>query len=246
MRPLGRHAPKDFAHVAAHPVAELGDPGLLLPTPVVAGTDWFTSFDPTAIVQGADGKYRVSITPGASVRGGHCYCLEPIGEPDTGLAWIFYNQGAEGACEGFGNSRAMTLLTGGNLYDAFWLYDDARREEGTFPEGEGSTNRATAEVLRRWGDHPAAADGSELKVDEPVIRRVPWRMGIPSKGIKSYHWATSVEQIRQALGYDASVGEFPLLNSWGKNDYPHRVYMPAETIDTLLTQGAEYTVLVPR
>ena len=78
-----------------------------------------------------------------------------------------------------------------------------------------------------------------------MIQRVPWSKGKPTKGIHSFHWATSVEQIRAALGFDSSVSEFPILNSWGRDGYPHRVYLPDTTLDWLLARGAEYTVLVP-
>ena len=241
VRPLGRNKPTDYSHVESHPAVEALGSIVTTPTPVVAGTDWMTGFD--VPVLGADGKYRVSIKAGSEVRGGHCYCLEPVGEPDLQRSWVFYNQGQEGSCEGFGNSRAMTLLHAGELFDGFWLYDDARRIEGSYPDGEGSTNKAAAEALRRWGDHPAAADEHPLS---EVIERVPWSKGVPSKGIKSFHWATSVEQIRVALGYAPTVEEFPLLNSWGAADYPHRAYMAADNVATLLAEGAEYTILVPR
>lgn len=223
--------------MAAHPAAEVLA-NLLKPTPVVAGSNWFTNFD--APIKGTDGKFRVGAGSLGTVRGGHCYCLEPVGEPDKEVAWIFYDQGEEGACEGFGNSRAMTLMAQGVLFDAFWLYDDARRVEDTFPSGEGSTNRAAAEALKKWGDHRE----SGVKPDG-VITRQPWHLGVSAMPIKSFHWATSVEEIRQALGYGPEVSEFPFLNSWGKDDYEHRVYMPDTVIDTLLQQGAEYTILMP-
>jgi hypothetical protein len=240
VRALGRNTPPDFDHVAAHPAAEVLDK-LTQPVPVVPGTPWYTSFDVPVV--GSDGKARVSITQGASIRGGHCYCFEPIGEPDSERSWLFYNQGELPACEGFGNSRAMTLLKG-ELFAAPWLYDDARRIEGAFPSGEGSTNKAAAEALKRWGDHPAA------DVYRPLPEEIPdtdpiWEKGIPALAIASFHWATSVEEIRQALGYPASVSEFPFLNSWGKQDYPHRTYMSEVTIDELLGQESEYTILVP-
>lgn len=241
MRALGRNAPPNFEHVAAHPASEVLDK-LAQPTPVVAGTSWYTSFD--VPVLGSDGKHRVSIIPGATIRGGHCYCFEPSGEPDQERAWIFYNQGELPACEGFGNSRAMTLLHGGELFAAPWLYDDARRVEGTFPSGEGSTNKAAAEALKRWGDHPAA------DVYKPLPQVIPdtdpiWEKSIPGLSVVSFHWATTVEEIRQALGYSAAVEEFAILNSWGHSDYPHRAYMSADDINTLLQEGAEYTILVP-
>jgi hypothetical protein len=248
MRAIGRNKPDNLSHTTLHPVSGIT---LTAPVPVVAGTEWLTGFD--APVRGADGKYRVPAPTAPSFgtsRGGHCYCLEPAGEPDQERAWIFYNQGEISACEGFGNSRAMTLLTLGSpgaeaggtlatLFDAFWLYDDARRCEGTFPSGEGSTNKAAAEALKRWGDHPDADPGE-------VIVPVPWQRGLPSVEIASFHWATTVEDIRQALGYGPEINEFPFLNSWGQLDYPHRTYMPAETLAWLLENEAEYTVLVPR
>ena len=244
MRTLGRNKPADLYHTTLHPVSEVA---LAAPMPVVAGTEWVTGFD--VPVQGADGKYRVPVPTAASFgtsRGGHCYCFEPIGEPDQERAWIFYNQGEAPACEGFGNSRAMTLLSPlagapsaviPRLFDAFWLYDDARRCEGSFPTGEGSTNKAAAEALKRWGDHPDQDPGE-------VIAAIPWTRGVPSIEIASFHWATTVQDIRQSLGYGPEISEFPFLNSWGKDDYPHRTYMPDETIAWLLQQEAEYTVLV--
>lgn len=235
MRVLGRIKPDDLSHTTLHPVSEIT---LTAPVPLVAGTEWLTGFDTP--VEGADGKFRVPVPTAASFgtsRGGHCYCFEPIGEPDQERAWIFYNQGETPACEGFGNSRAMTLINGDKLFDAWWLYDDARRCEGSFPSGEGSTNKAAAEALKRWGDHPDTDPGQ-------VITPLPWERGVPSVEIASFHWATTVEDIRQSLGYGPEVGEFPFLNSWGPLDYPHRTYMPDETIAWLLQQEAEYTVLV--
>lgn len=238
MRALGRNLPRDFAHVVSHPLLESLPLLRGKPTPVVGGTEWLTDFD--SPVQSVDGRFRVTTVSGSS-RGGHCYCLEQAGEPDLEVAHIFYDQGEAPACEGFGNSRALTLLTG-VLYDAFWLYDDSRRAEGAYPDGEGSTNKAAGDALRKWGDHYAIADGSGAG---SVIQRVPWSSGKPGKGIKSFHFATSVEEIRAALGFSAAVAEFPILNSWGKDGYPHRVYLPDTTVDWLLARGAEYTILVP-
>ncbi len=242
MRALGRRKPPDWKHVENHPFSAIAST-LTKPTPVVAGTEWLTGFDVPTL--GQDGKYRIPLPTSPSFgtsRGGHCYCFEPAGEPDAVASWTFYDQGESPACEGFGNSRAMTLLRDGELFDARWLYDDARRAEGAYPEGEGSTNRAAAEALHRWGDHPAA------DVYRPVPQVIPagstWEKGVPSVGIASFHWITSVEELRQALGFPGAVSEFPFLNSWGRLDYPHRVYASAEVIDWHLQNEGEFTVLV--
>src|ERR1017187_8854331 len=119
--PLGRLTPPDFNHVLTHPLSAVA---VTTPTPVVLGINWYEGFDTP--VKGTDGKFRIKIS--GSVRGGHCICVEPQ-QPIDHLGWqTFYNQGTEGACEGFGHSRAMSLLTG-KTFDAFWLYDDARRKE---------------------------------------------------------------------------------------------------------------------
>jgi hypothetical protein len=233
-KPLGRNEPPDREHETKYPLASAPP---TQPVPVVAGTFWYPEFDkPEA---GADGRYRVPATITGKARGGHCYCLEPLGEPDTERAWVFYDQQREGACEGFGHSRAMTMLHRNGeplLLDGFWLYDDARRQEGRYPDGEGATNRGTAKALQVWGAHPDDNPGL-------VIEREPWQEHARAYPIHSYHWASSADEVRQALGYDASVGEVPILNSWGRDGYPHRVYMPLELIGRLKDEEGEYSVL---
>ena len=223
--PLGRNTPSDWNHVLTHPLSAITVP---TPTPVVLGIAWYEGFD--SPVQGTDGRFRIKIS--GSVRGGHCICVEPR-LPDDHAAWhIFYNQGQEGACEGFGHSRAMSLLTG-RTYNAFWLYDDARRKEGTYPNGEGSTNRNACAALKSWGDHPE---------NGPECVRVPWNNHTSSVGITSYHWATHANEVLAALGLPAAT-EIALLNSWGAA-YPQRVYLSVEDLQTLLAQQGEASVLI--
>src|SRR5271156_841638 len=112
---LGRITPPDWDHVLKYPLSAID---LTTFTPVVLGIQWYTGFDTP--VQGTDGKWRIKLS--GTVRGGHCICVEPIGLPDKTAWHTFYNQGQEGACEGFGHSRAMSLLTG-RTFNAFWLYD---------------------------------------------------------------------------------------------------------------------------
>lgn len=233
---LGRKTPPDFEHVAKYPIAAL--PPEVTPThvPVVLGINWYTNFDRP--IKGIDGKYRIGHGSLGTIRGGHCLCTEPAKqkgqtgeEQDIESWWKFYDQGEEGACEGFGHSRALSLLKRVK-YDAFHLYDDARRVEGAYPDGEGSTNRSACAALVKWGDHH--------ETGEQCVRKPETGLG---DKIVAYHWATSVDQILAALGIPASVGEVPLLNSWGVN-YPHRVYLADTALDRVLREEGEASVFV--
>ena len=226
-RPLGRTVPPDWNHVLKHPMSA----GLITvptPVPVVLGVNWYEGFDNP--VQGTDGKYRIKIKGG--VRGGHCICVEPK-LPIDHLGWhSFYDQGSEGACEGFGHSRAMSLMTG-KTYNAFWLYDDARRKEGAYPNGEGSTNRSACAALKSWGDHFETG---------PACVRTPWKKGVPGAGITSYSWITHANEALAVLGL-SDANEVALLNSWGVS-YPQRVYLDVADLQRLLSESGEASVLV--
>src|SRR5438552_12551420 len=124
---LGRLKPPDTKHLEAFPLtAEL----LPVDVPVVVGFDWYTAFDsPRKLPNGS--WHLPDVSKGeklGSIRGGHCFCFEPMGavrhnkEADR----RFYNQGQEGACVGFGCSRAQTIEKH-VLLDGFWLYDQARK-----------------------------------------------------------------------------------------------------------------------
>ena len=234
---LGRNTPPDFEHVEKYPLTAVPAEQRPVHVPVVPGTNWYTCMDTP--VRGTDGRWRIDASNPGSIRGGHCYCLEPPGEPDPESNHIWYDQDGEPACEGFGHSRAMSLLKK-EEFDAFWLYDDARRAEGTYPEGEGAYNRSTCAALKLWGDHP---DLHEYNPD--VIEREPWRPHVPAVGIASYHWATTIEEVLATLGFPPSTGEVPILNSWGRDGYPHRVYVPGEFLQRLINEEGEVSVLIP-
>jgi hypothetical protein len=131
----------------------------------------------------------------------------------------------------------MTILLDGLLLDGFWLYDDARRQEGRYPDGQGATNRGTAKALQTWGVHPDDDPGE-------VIVREPWQEHERAYPIHEFRWASTADEVREALGYDASVGEVPILNSWGRGGYVHRAYMPLELIAQLKGEEGEYSVLL--
>lgn len=238
-RPLGRVYPKHFDHVEAHP---LRDEDVATPKiqPVAPGANWYTSFDSPTL--GSDGKYYVPSKKLGTIRGGHCFCYCPptMLARDTAAFYEFFNQGEEGACEGFGHSRRFALLFG-VTFDPLHLYDDAQRIEGTYkPNGgsgdAGTTNDAACKALAKWGVHeqvgPKVAARVPLsKDDENVVRK-----------IGSYKWATTVDQILAVLGI-TDGGPIPMKNSWG-HDYPQTVYFPPETVERLLKEGGECDVLV--
>jgi hypothetical protein len=237
-KPLGRNEPPDRIHEEKYPFDAMPAEDVpTVPFPVIAGVAWYSNFD--SPVQGEDGKWRVGGGDLGSIRGGHCFCLEQTGEPDSEHAWAWSDQKREGACEGFGNGRALSLIHNGTLFDDFWLYDDARRTEDRYPQGEGATNRGAGDALVKWGAHPAEAEGSQHGA---VIHRVPWRAGVRAVAIKSFHWLQSMDELVKVLGYPAGTAEVPILNSWGKRGYPHRTYVPLDVLDRLKNEEGEYSV----
>lgn len=240
--PLGRNTPPDWKHVEKYPLKELGD---FAPqnVPVVLGVNWYTSFDnPKSMASAAEGtSYHVpDVEKGeklGSVRGGHCFCLEPMGAVKLNKESLrrFYNQGEVGACEGFGHSRAQSILRGLVTFDAFWLYNEARKYEHN--EGEGSTNRSTCAVLQTVGLR--TQDGEEandnLENSGPVD---------PKLGISKYRWATTAEEVCAALGRP-NAQAVPFQNSWG-DGYQDVVWLPVATLQRLLDEEGEADIVTDR
>lgn len=237
MQTLGRNLPSHYDHVEKHPL----DLTVQTPQiqPVAPGVNWYTAFDTPK--KGTDGKYYVPSKSLGTIRGGHCFCLVPpsLLVRDTEGNWVFYNQGQEGACEGFGHSRRFTLLFG-KTFNAFHLYDDGQRIEGTFePNGgsadNGSTNDAICQALHKWGVHTQT--GVEA-------HRVGGAGSAHPMETTSYKWAKTADEICKVLGI-TDGGAIPFVNSWGK-DYPHVTYMPPETLERLMREGGECDVLVDK
>jgi hypothetical protein len=242
---LGRNVPPDFDHVAKYPLTALPVEARPKHVPVAIGVNWYDSFDTP--IQEADGTVRLpDVAKGeqlGNIRGGHCFCLEPAPDPalpnhelDIRAFYAFYDQGQEGACEGFGHARVLSLVYG-RTFDAFWLYDDARRAEGSFPEGEGATNRGVLQALVKWGIH--YQDGTHAL-------RSAWQAKAPGRYpvVKAYRWATTAQDVLATLG--VTNGDPDLLNSWGPGGYPERVKMPAATLDRLLQEEGEADVITER
>jgi len=246
-KPLGRNERDTDEHLKAYPLRpEDVDELVALPTNecVAIGINWYTGSDEPH--KGRDGLYRIKMRHG-ELRGGHCLAIEAIGCPDPERSWAWYDQGVEGACEGFGHARVVSVKRGGALLDAFWLYDDAQRKEGSYePDGEsadlGATNRGACRALKAWGVHRADHEYPVGAVPE-VIERVPWKEHVQGFGITAYRWARDMDSILKVLGF-ADANEVPLLNSWGKDGYPHRVYASVDDLDHLIfREDGEASVL---
>jgi hypothetical protein len=98
-----------------------------------------------------------------------------------------YDQGAEGACVGFGESIMMSILNR-KLYDALWLYREAQviDEWTDTPPGEGTSLSAGFDVLRSTGHRRLWGGQSRPpEVDEGIV--------------DVNRWLTTVDEIRTAI-----------------------------------------------
>lgn len=229
--PLGRREPSDWEHVERYPIRALTAPERPIGVPVVIGVPWYTEFDHP--VKGRDGRWRVA-TDGrlTRVRGGHCVCLLPKDVTDRVSWWLFYNQGQEGACVGFGCSRCQSLLNR-KRYDARWLYQTAQYgdEYANTPPEEGTSVRAGFDTMRQLG----------LK----IVHGKNTSEALAAEGISANRWATNMQDVLTTLGR-SNATEIPWLNSWGLRGYPHTVWVPVAVHERLESQGAEYGIVTDR
>ena len=228
---LGRREPQDWEHVERYSLTMETMP--LTATPVILGINWYEAFyTPVKIGRrlwiGLDHKNL------GRLMGGHCVCIKPPSLTDLISWWVFYNQGREGACVGFGTGRGLSLFER-IRFDARQIYLDAQLVDrwGDTPPEEGTSVRAAMDILRDKGA-PRVVRGKTLTYD-------------PQYGINTNRWARTVDEIIAALNapqlYD--IGGVPILNSWGR-EYPHIVYMPLETLQRVLNEYGEATLFTPR
>jgi hypothetical protein len=224
-RRLDRLIPTDFEHVAKFPLTLATLPAG--PTPVVLGINWYSRFD-TPVLD-SSGRYWIKRAANGSLgtlRGGHAICVKCAVKTDPLGWWDFYDQGSEGACVGFSESRMMSLLNR-TKYDAPWLYHTAQKNDEWPGENyDGTSVRAGLEVLRTWG-HCRVAYGKTYPPDA-------------NAGISVYRWATSVQDVHDSIQMPLarSLGAVPLLNSWGRA-YPHITWLPDDILAQLLNEDGE-------
>ena len=245
---LGRFIPDDWEHVESYPLTALPEEERPTKVPVVIGVNWYADFDDPETDPDSGEEFIAKGGAGSltHVRGGHCVCLEPGGEPDTEEWWDFYDQGQEGACVGFGWSRCMTILNAGSRYASRWLWDRSKEldqwDETNPGDNNGTSVRTAGGVLRKSG-HVSWQD--DYGDDDHIERSgyTPDR----GQGIQRFRWARSVDDVHRALGNDRAdeLGAVPILNSWGRN-YPHRTWMPDDVLERLMDEDGEVAVPTDR
>jgi hypothetical protein len=229
MKTLGRRIPSDFDHVEKYPL-KASMLTVMPAVPVCCGVNWYTAFDTP--VKDKDGKWWIKTKNLGRIRGGHCVCMPPeMREPYTWYS--FYNQGAEGACVGFGSSRMMSLLNR-ERYDARWLWNEAKKIDewpDTNPgDDNGTSVRAAMDILRTLG-HKTFGSLTPLA----------------KNGISANRWATNIDDLFSVLQNDTykKYGAIPFYNSWGVS-YPHKVWVPCETWQRLLNEDGEATMITDK
>jgi hypothetical protein len=242
---LGRRVPQDFTHVEKYPLTASTAPAA--PTPMAIGVTWYSAFDnPT---RDSQGHYWVArnYRPGGSlgsIRGGHCVCLKARGASDLTSWWDFYDQGAEGACVGFGCSRMMTNFNR-KRYVARWLWDLAKQRDewsDTNPgDDNGTSVHAGFDVLRDAGHVPWSKSAALVEADWQKRDQLS---AVSTEGISANRWATTVDEVLGAVGYqDLEFVDF--INSWGRG-YPHITRMPVTVVERLLKEDGEFGVPTDR
>jgi hypothetical protein len=231
-RPLGRREPTDWRHVDKYPITALSAAETPKGVPVVIGVNWYTDFDRP---QRVGNRYLIGRDAAnlGHIRGGHCVCIKPERMADPTDWWRVMDQGSEGACVGFGSTRAMMLLNR-RRYDAFWLYYEAQKvDEWVGEDYDGTSVRAGMDILRDVG-HRRTLKHRTYDVN-------------PNDGIAANRWATSVDDVLTCLNSPrfAADGLVPILNSWG-GDYPHYAWMPLDTLQRLLDESGEATIITDR
>jgi hypothetical protein len=230
-RPLGRRPPTDDLHVQKYGLTLQTVPDT--PTPVVLGINWYQNFDaPQSINVHGKMQWWIGLEQDwGSIRGGHAICVKPDGITDT-AGWVsFYDQGNEGACVGFSESRMMSQLNR-KRYDAEWLYHQAQKsDEWPGEDYDGTSVRAGFDVLRTIGHR---RKWGPFTLPENI-----------NEGISANRWAQNIVEVLACLHDDVNSDSVVLTNSWGKS-YPHYVHLPLAALDRLLKEDGEAGIVTDR
>lgn len=225
---FGRREPTDWKHVERYPLTAATTPDK--PMPVILGINWYEKLDWPAP---RDGRWWIDEGDLGRILGGHAICVKPAVLTDPLEWWDFYDQGNEGACVGFSESRAKSLVDR-TRYSGQWLYKEAQKIDEWPGEGyDGTSVRAGLEVLRTRGHRRLI--GGTLQ---------PERVG---DGIAAYRWLRSVDEVHAVIKMPLAdqLGAVPLLNSWGRY-YPHIVWLPDSVLDRLLSEDGEAATFTDR
>ncbi len=228
MSRFGRKEPTDWKHVERFPLTTATTPAR--PMPVILGINWYEAFDAPFV---KDGRFWLRDVNLGAVLGGHAICVKPAVLTDPLAWWDFYDQGNEGSCVGFSESRAKSLVDR-TRYGGRWLYKEAQKiDEWPGEDYEGTSLRAGLEILRTRG-HRRLINGT-LQQE---------RVG---DGIAAYRWATSVDEIHSIIKMPLAdaLGAVPLLQSWGRS-YPHIVWLPDVALERLLNEYGEAATFTDR
>jgi hypothetical protein len=140
----------------------------------------------------------------------------------------------------------MMSLLNRKRYDARWLWDWAKATDEwtqTNPgDDEGTSVRAACDILRSRG-HVAWSDAYKGRSYKQRDKEEP----ASGEGIGVYRWAKTVDEVHNILKSPANdaVGAVRILNSWGRG-YPHRVWMPDETLQRLIDEDGEVALVTDR
>lgn len=222
--PLGWVPPADRSHEDRYLLTSQMPAGNC---PVVIGIKWYSGFDRPK--RDSSGVYWIGgDSTWGQIRGGHCVCLRPPTVPDLVGAHYYWNQRTEGACVGFGVSRAASLYNR-RLYDGFGLYRAAqKRDEWAGENYSGTSVNAGLNTLRLDGAWRVTERGS---------------LPFSQDGCSSFLWARTSSDVLAALKSDEPFVR--ILNSWGLG-YPAEVRITIKDFDRLIDDGAELGVPVDR
>jgi hypothetical protein len=251
-KPLGRRTPTNFEHVEKYPLSALPESEVPTKVPFAIGVNWYSDFDNPiqydfTTLEGTTVKRWVVAKNGIKghIRGGHCVCIKPGSRSDPYGWWDFYNQGAEGACVGFGSSRMMSLLNR-KKYNARWLWDWAKSEDewgDTNPgDDNGTSVNAALQVLSAKG-HVVWGDAQKTLAWQQRDQLTPTSV----EGISAYRWTRSIDEMRTVLASPLNdrMQAFPFLNSWGRS-YPHVTWLPYEAMSRLIREDGEVAIITDR
>lgn len=243
---LDARLPTSKPYVSLFPVSAI-PAGLIPRTPVGLAINWYTNFDvPVTVQAGTVTRYFIGTSKNlGTVRGGHCVCLKSGNYTDLLSWWRFYDQGAEGACVGFGASRVMSLLNR-KRYDARWLWDITKTVDpwpDTNPgDDNGTSLDAAMQILKGRGHVPWLASYADRSWQQRDTETP-----VAAEGVSAYRWATTVDEVRAVLQstLNDSLQAVPVLNSWGVQ-YPHIVWLPYTVLGRLLGEYGEAALIIDR